>query len=164
MLLSSSVSKVQCCSCGPGRTRGCGWLGPPSRYLSYQPTAMSDASYIIRKCSYARYYLLFISLIIFFSLPTITIAVDVSHSTPTQCGPFQVIWNDSVLYPSLFILPLDDQPVNVDNRSIVHDTQTKTYNYTLNELPLKTGTKFVVTLDYHSGALFSSTLLYTNLI
>ena len=124
-------------------------------HLSYQPTTMSDAGHVIRKCSYACSYF-FISLIIFFSLPTITIAVSISHST--QCGPFRVTWDDSVSSSSLYILPLNDRPVNVENGSIVHDTQTKTYNYTLNKLPLKTGTEFVVGLDYGSGAPFSSPL------
>ena len=129
---------------------------------SIKHTTMYDAGHVIRQCSYASSYLLFTSLIFFFSLPVITVAISVSHSPPTQCGPFQVIWDDPVLTASMYILPLDDRPVNVDNRSIVHNTQTKTYNYTLNRLPLKTGTQFVVVLDYGSGALFSSPLQYTN--
>ena len=118
---------------------------------------MYDAGHVIRKCSYACSYLLFISLIIFFSLPTITVAFNVSHSTPTQCSPFQVvIWDnpDSALhiYNGLYLLPLDDRPVSLYNLSIGHDMD----NFTLNKLPLKAGTEFVIALNYQACALFSN--------
>ena len=113
---------------------------------------MSDTGHVIWKSSHA----LFLSLIILFSLPATTFAFNVSYSAPTQCGPFQIIWDDSVSSSSLFILPFNDHPVNVDSLSVVHDTQTKTYNYTLNKLPLKTGAQFIVAMDYSFGALLLS--------
>ena len=116
------------------------------------PTAMSHAGYVIRKCLYAFSYLLFTSLILFFSLPAITVALNVSHSTPTQCGPFQVSWNDRYDRPT-YILPLNDRPViTTGNDTTIFDNQTMTYNYTIKKLPLKTGTQFIVLV----GALFSS--------
>ena len=119
------------------------------------PTAMFHAGYVIRKCLYACSYLLFISLIIFFSLPAITVAFNVSHSTPTQCGPFQVSWNDPHYLPT-FILPLNDRPVTpTPNDKTLFDNQTMTYNFTITKLPLKTGTQFVVLVE-QICALFSS--------
>ena len=119
------------------------------------PTAVSHAGYVIRKCSYACSYLLSLSLIIFFSLPAITLARTVLYSTPTQCGPFNVTWDHSSDIYSFYILPLNGPPIIVDH--LVHDnSQTQTHIYILNKLPLKTGTQFVVSLG--DGALFSSPL------
>ena len=117
---------------------------------------MSDAVNVTRKCSYAPAYALFLSLIISFSLPATTFAFDVSYSAPTQCSSFQIAWDDSHFLYNLFILPLDDRPVYLDPFSLlapVHDTRTKTFNYTLDVLPLKSGTQFVLAIDYGSGAL-----------
>ena len=118
------------------------------------PIATFPANYITRKCSYACSYLLFISIIVFFSLPPITVAINISNSAPTQCGPFQVTWDHDTMAPSFYILPLNDRPVIGDN-STTFDSQAMTWNYTLNKLPLKIGTQFVVSLRY-PGALFSS--------
>ena len=82
-------------------------------------------------------------------------AFDVSHSTPTQCGPFQVSWNDLYDRPT-YILPLDDRPViTTGNDTTIFDDQTMTYNHTIKKLPLKTGTQFIVLVEKF-GALFSS--------
>ena len=127
---------------------------------------MSHTGYVIRKFSSASSSLLFISLMIFFSLPAITVAVNISYTTtPAQCGPFHFsIALDGAIWDSyLNILPLDDLPVGGDV-NIVNDNQTKTVNLTLNKLPLKTGTQFVVVLEYQSQSctLFSSPLQVTN--
>ena len=56
----------------------------------------------------------------------------------------------------LFILQLDDRLVILDCFSLLaplHDTQTKTPNSNLNVLPLKSGTQFVLAMDYASSAL-----------
>ena len=117
------------------------------------PKTIPHAGYVTRKFSYASSYLLFISLMIFFSLPAITVAANVSYtSTPTQCGPFQVVQEDAIDSSVLRLLPLDDLPVNGNLWATVHDNQTRTYNTTINKLPLKTGTQFIVLV----GALFSS--------
>ena len=98
---------------------------------------------------------------IFLSLPATTFAsLHVSYSAPTQCSSFQIAWDDSHFLHKMFILPLalDNRPVNLDRFSLLaplHDTQTRTSNYTLNVLPLKSGTQFVLAMDYASGALSS---------
>ena len=130
------------------------------------PTTMSHTGYIIRKFSYASSYLLFISLMVFFSLPAITVAVDVQYTRPAaQCGPFHfaLVLDDSIWDSYVNILPLDDLPVGGDAK-IVHDNQTKTVNFTLDKLPLKTGTQFVFVLEYQSQSctLFSSPVQFTN--
>ena len=118
---------------------------------------MSDAVDVTRKCSHASPYALFLSLIILFSLPATTFAsLNVSYSAPTQCNSFQIAWDDSHFLYNLFILPLDDRPVHLDPFSLlapVHDTKTKTSNYTLDVLPLKSGTQFILAIPYASGAL-----------
>ena len=121
-------------------------------------TTMSDVGRVIWKSSYS----LFFGLIIFFSLPATTLAFNVSISAPTQCSPFNITWDDSVSLFNLYILPFNDIPVVADDQSLIHDNITKTYNYTVNELPLKNGTQFIVVLDYGSGARLSSPLLIHN--
>ena len=86
-------------------------------------------------------------------LPATTFAFDVSYSAPTQCNSFQTAWDDSHFLYKLLILPLalDDRPVNLDRSSLLaplHDSQTKTPNYTLNVLPFKSGAQFVLAMDY----------------
>ena len=119
------------------------------------PTAMSHAGYVIWKCSYACSYLLFISLIFFFSLPAITVAFNVSNSSPTQCDPFKVIWDYPALAARLYIQPLNDSVVTANRSEFV--TKSMTWTFTRDKLPLKTGTQFVFSLGEH-GALFSSPL------
>ena len=118
-------------------------------------TAITHAGYVIRKCSYACSYLLLLSLIIFFSLPAITVALTVSYSTPSQCGPFNVTWDHPSDFYKFYILPLNGQPEIVDDQ--VHDkSEVQAHEYLVDQLKLKTGTQFVVSLG--DGALFSSPL------
>lgn len=111
---------------------------------------MPNPGHIIWKCSYA----LFLSLVLFFSLPATTLAFNASNSPPTQCGPFLITWDDSVIIYGLYILPFNDSPIIVNDLSLTtapHDTKMKTYNYTLNSLPLKSGTSFIVAMECEFG-------------
>jgi len=102
---------------------------------------MSGASYIIR-------YALSLGLILF-SLPAATVAIDISYSTPTQCGPFNVTWEDSAILFDLLILPFDARAIIVNGGSAArYDNITKTYTYTVDKLPLASGSQFVVAMDY----------------
>ena len=128
------------------------WYSARLLQSSINLITMSDAGHVLWKCSYAS---LFLSLILFFSLPATTVALNVSYSAPTQCGPFQIAWDDSVVLFDLSILPFNDRPVFPPSLTLIaapRDPITKTYNYTFNELPLKSGTQFVVLMNYGFGA------------
>lgn len=95
-------------------------------------------------------YLFF--LLIFFALPATTMA---STSSPTQCGSFSATYENVTSSSSLLILPFDAPPIrNLTNPNF--DPVAKTWKYTLDKLPLKAGTQFVVTLDNGYGAPLSS--------
>lgn len=88
----------------------------------------------------------------FFAFPVATMA---STSSPAQCGPFSATYENITSSSSLLILPFDAQPIrNLTNPNF--DPVTKTWNYTLDKLPLKVGTQFIVTLDNGYGAPLSS--------
>src|SRR5258708_36971980 len=77
-------------------------LGPPTVQPPYTSPvnliSMSYARNIIPKYSYPS---LFLTLILLFSLPTTTVALDVSYSPTTQCGPYHLTWDDSVVLSTL---------------------------------------------------------------
>lgn len=135
-----------------------GLLKPPHHPVCTSPInliTMSDAGHLIWKWSYA----LFLSLVLFFSLFTTTTAFDASNSAPTQCGPLHLAWDDSYILFNIMVLPFDARPIIIDGLGLItalHDKQAKTFNYTLNNLPLKSGTQFVVAADYGFGALLFS--------
>ena len=116
---------------------------------------MSDLGHLIWKWPYA----LFLSLVLFCSLFTTTTAFEAFNSAPTQCGPLHVAWDDSYILFNIMVLPFDARPIIIDGGGLItasRDKQAKTFNYTLNNLPLKSGTQFVLAADYGFGALLFS--------
>jgi hypothetical protein len=81
------------------------------------------------------------------------------YSTPTQCSPFSVTWGGSNVTTGppfvLLILPFDASPAVLKLPDSSYDATTKTGNYKLDELPLKTGTQFVLSMDDGYGELLS---------
>ena len=107
---------------------------------------------------YTFHYVPFITLLLF-SLPTVTTAFAPSYSAPTQCGPFSTTWNRTGVVdgpPSvLLILPFGAQSTIVEVPQYAYNPTTMTGNYTLDKLPLKSGTQFIVSMLYGDGSLFS---------
>lgn len=101
-------------------------------------------------------YALSLSLILI-SLPAAAVAFNISYSAPTQCGPFNVTWEDGATITTLRILPFDAQAI-VINMGIdaAHDKIAKTYTYTVDNLPLGSGTQFVAAADYAFSTPFSA--------
>ena len=115
---------------------------------------MYDAGHGTWRCSAAFSF----SIILFFSLPATTIALNISYSVPTQCSPFQVTWDDSPTEFRLAVLPLNERPVKINVSSYMRNKQTRSFGYTISPLTLKTGTQFVFNLDYGYCAPFISSI------
>jgi hypothetical protein len=98
------------------------------------------------------------------SLLAPTVAFTPSYSAATQCGPFTVTWGgpDVTTGPPyvLLILPFDTHPTILKLPNSTYDTTTKIGNYTLDKLPLKSGSQFVVSLEDGIGALFSRPIYF----
>ena len=71
-------------------------------------------------------------------------------------------WSNATTSPHfiLFTLLLDAQPVIMQIPNSPYDVTANTGNYTLNKLPLKSGTRFIVSIDDKYGALFSCPILF----
>ena len=102
--------------------------------------------------------------LVFFSLLATTVTFTPSYSAATQCGPFTVTWGGLDLTTSpaftLLILSFDAQPAIMQIPDSTYDNTANTGNYTLEPLPLKSGTKFVVYTDDGYSALFSCPRLF----
>ena len=98
------------------------------------------------------------------SLLTATVAFTPSYSEATQCGPFNVTWGGlNVTTGSpwvLLILPFDTQPVIVDLPDSSYNNATKIGNYMLDNLPLRGGIQFIVSMDDGNGTLFAHAILF----
>jgi len=121
--------------------------------------SMHDAGHVLRFRDGYYAFLLFIIL----SLPPATVASTSSlYSAATQCGPFTITWENTTSPLSLLILPFDTQPIISNLTNPLYDPVAATWNYTLDQLPLKSGVKFIVTLDFGYGAPFSSLTRYNS--
>ena len=95
-------------------------------------------------------------LFILWALLAATVASTSSpFSAATQCGPFSITYGDNPSPLNLLILPFDAEPIISNLTNSLHDPVSRTWNHTLDKLPLKSGTQFIVTLDYGDGAPFS---------
>jgi len=118
-----------------------------------------DASQLtpITKIRCKRSYKLSLSLVLF-SLPAATPAFTQSYSAATQCGPFNVTLEGlnlpMVLSPPVYLLPFDDLAIISPLSYSSYNATTDTREYTLDKLPLKSGSQFIVFMD-GNGALFS---------
>ena len=137
-----------------GQKEGVGRLNHLVCTSSINITAMYDAGHGTWRCSAAFSF----SIILFFSLPATTIALNISYSVPTQCSPFQVTWDDSPTEFRLAVLPLNERPVKINVSSYMRNEQTRSFGYTISPLTLKTGTQFVFNLDYGYCAPFISSI------
>lgn len=137
-----------------GQKEGTGCLNYLVCRFSINLTAMYEAGNGIWRCSAAFSF----SIILFFSLPATTIALNISYSPPTQCSPFQITWDDSPTSFRLAVLPLNARPVRMSVSGYMRNDQTRTFAYTISPLTLKTGTQFVFILDYGYCAPFISSL------
>lgn len=88
-----------------------------------------------------------------------TVAFSTSYSNPTQCSPFTVTWSASNVSAGppfvLLLLPFDAPPAIFNLPDASYDAATKTGKYTLDKLPFKGGTQFLVSMDDTYGTLYS---------
>ena len=115
---------------------------------------MSDAGHILRfrnrhnKSYHDHAFTLFILL----ALPAAT--TPSPYSAAIQCGPFSITYGDTTSPSSLLILPFDAQPTFSNLTNALYDPVTRSWIYTLDKLPLKSGAQFIAALDYGHGEFF----------
>ena len=125
-----------------------------SRLGTPRLSSMSDAGHILRfrdrhnKSYHDHAFTLFILL----ALPVATTSSP--YSAATQCGPFSITYGDTTSPSHLLILPFDAQPTFSNLTNAIYDPVTRTWTYTLDKLPLKSGAQFIAALDYGHGEFF----------
>ena len=124
-----------------------------------RPSSTLDAGQLVYMLTdeRRRYYKLSLSL---FLLPAATAALTPSYSTARQCSPFNVTLEESNITTGrppvpVIILPFDARPGILKLLNVSDNTTTNTQEYTLNKLPLKSGSQFIVITGDGDGAFFS---------
>ena len=127
---------------------------PIMKWYAPHLLSIADAGHVWKfRDGYRSYCTLFLSLILC-SLPVATVAFAPVYGTPTQCGEFGFSWRGPGVPFVVLILPFDAQPVVFLPN--LYDSKTQTWADKLVKLPLKSGTQFIVVLDYGYGAIHSS--------